>query len=146
MGGASGWMNNDIIQVTPGEIINIVVGNVGESTSFGTYLSANGGSWDSGGAGGHTWDYYQSRGYQFGGGVGADGGPWGGGGGGYGGDGADAINGSGGGGYGKQSVGRYGGGGYYCPGGGKRNTFGGRGIGVWTSDGKNVNSFLWIWW
>lgn len=82
MGGASGYMNNDVISVTPGEIINITIGEKGGGpTSFGTYLSASGGSESYGGSGGATWNYLTSEGKQFGGGVGSNGGPWGGGGG-----------------------------------------------------------------
>lgn len=87
-GGGSGWMNNGEITVTPGQKIDITIGNSGSSsggtTSFGTYLSANGGSLHNGGAGGGS----GGRGYQFGGGggyatiAGGDGGMWGGGGGG----------------------------------------------------------------
>lgn len=86
-GGGGGWMNNGEITVTPGQIIPITVGVggndrsiTGGTTSFGTYLSANGGSGQNGGSGGEGGD-----GYQFGGGAdGGNGGIWGGGGGGYG--------------------------------------------------------------
>lgn len=91
--GGSGWMNNDYIKLTPGEKVNITIGttnvkqwnaNAGGTSSFGTHLTAPGGSgYGSGGAGGIEGD-----GYQFGGGGSCywnnpgDGGPWGGGGGG----------------------------------------------------------------
>ena len=84
MSGGSGWMNNaDFNNLTVGQSIQITIGqgynaSSGGTTSFGTYLSANGGSGQSGGAGGPG-----GTGYQFGGGVGGDGGTWGGGGGGY---------------------------------------------------------------
>ena len=125
-GGGGGWMNNDTLTLEPGTLIFINIGSGGESventmyagsqhpfwatsggiTSFGTYLSASGGSaptipendyrnqsWyngtgGSGGAGGGGW-LHGGRGYQFGGGGGSldkgsggHGGPWGGGGGG----------------------------------------------------------------
>ena len=73
-GGGSGWMNNGELSITPGSKVNIIIGAGGRSgntaggtSSFGTYLSANGGSGHSGGAGGAG-----GRGYQFGGGGGAD--------------------------------------------------------------------------
>ena len=85
--GGSGWMNNaefnnltqgQTIQITVGQANTNVKGYAGGSTSFGTYLSANGGSGSSGGAGGaHGGD-----GYQFGGGGDGNGGTYGGGGGG----------------------------------------------------------------
>lgn len=64
-GGGSGWMNNDVITLTPGEEVPITIGlggnpngwsaDVGGVTSFGTYLSANGGGNQSkGGAGGYS--------------------------------------------------------------------------------------------
>ena len=100
--GGGGWMNNKLISVTSGEIIEILIGRGGTrriinlttqfydylnfpntnggTTFFGTYLSANGGSGGSsygggnGGAGGGT-DYYNGgTGYQFGGGSGYFGG------------------------------------------------------------------------
>ena len=125
-GGGGGWMNNDTLTLEPGTLIFINIGSGGESvedtsysgtqhpfwatsggiTSFGTYLSASGGSaptipnndyadesWyngtgGSGGAGGGG-RLHGGRGYQFGGGGGSlrngsggHGGPWGGGGGG----------------------------------------------------------------
>lgn len=91
--GGSGWMNNDYVKLTPGEKVNITIGtanvrkwdaNAGGPSSFGTYLTANGGAaFGDGGAGGIEGD-----GYQFGGGgacyynIPGNGGPWGGGGGG----------------------------------------------------------------
>ena len=95
-GGGSGWMNNDILILNPGEKINILIGaketgGSGQSTSFGTYLNAAGGrSSDhnpSGGAGGYGY-YDGGWGMMFGGGIslfgsGGDGGIWGGGGGGH---------------------------------------------------------------
>ena len=115
-GGGGGWMNNDILKLYTGAQIQITIGaggtksNVpsrgnikaksGGVSSFGVYLSANGGeggtasnggSGDAqpfggdGGSGGSG--SYGGLGYQFGGGfsyntTGADGGIWGGGGGG----------------------------------------------------------------
>ena len=107
-GGGGGWMNNGEFELTENSSISIVVGsgggigNAGGTTSFGTYLSANGGSpatnksgGDGGSGGGQTLQAlifsgtYVSirnagRGYQFGGGGGGNGhgGTWGGGGGG----------------------------------------------------------------
>lgn len=116
--GGSGWMNNDILTLTPGEIIPISIGssydytglynqiisnynnahqyimyldkekwafNAGQSSSFGTYLSASGGKGVNGGAGGASGDYNGGIGFQFGGGGsrwcnGGNGGVWGGGG------------------------------------------------------------------
>ena len=125
-GGGGGWMNNDTLTLEPGTLIFINIGSGGQSvedssydgiqhpfwatsggiTSFGTYLSASGGSaptipnndyvdenWvnatgGSGGSGGGG-RLHGGRGYQFGGGGGSlrngsggHGGPWGGGGGG----------------------------------------------------------------
>ena len=48
-GGGGGWMNNAILTLTPGQSISIligaggIVGASGETTTFGSYLSANGG-------------------------------------------------------------------------------------------------------
>ena len=126
-GGGGGWMNNDTLTLEPGTLIFINIGSGGESvedssysgmhypfwatsggiTSFGTYLSASGGSaptipnndyrnqsWynGTGGSGGSGGGGLKSggTGYQFGGGggnlasggSGGHGGPWGGGGGG----------------------------------------------------------------
>ena len=84
MSGAGGWMNNgEFNNLTVNQSITITIGkgknqSIGGTTSFGTYLSANGGGGRDGGAGGPG-----GNGYQFGGGVGGDGGMWGGGGGGY---------------------------------------------------------------
>ena len=147
-GGGSGWMNNDVFtNLIPGQLISIYIANAinggsGESSSFGSYLSANGGKSQNGGAGG-VYRYDKGGiGYQFGGGVGnygGDGGVWGGGGGGwwnggkggtYGGGGGTCINGGGG------NGGTYGGGGgggisrtmskFYGPG-GNGGTYGGNG-------------------
>ena len=113
-GGGGGYMNNAVVNVTPGEIITITIGaggegylttglvsgnmNSGGTTSFGTHLSANGGSGAAltarnagaggrGGAGGGGGGRGSGGiGDQFGGGggySGANGGTWGGGGGGY---------------------------------------------------------------
>lgn len=122
-GGGSGCMNNNIMQLVAGTMIPITIGsggsrqvangvngNSGGTTSFGAYMSANGGEGGfgrgdggNGGAGGGAGsirnDSYAyagntgGQGYQFGGGGCGDiftagghrgwGGPWGGGGGGY---------------------------------------------------------------
>ena len=111
-GGGGGFMNNNIFNLNKGEQIYIYIGNGGnlnspngESTSFGTYLSAtggngangcNGGNGSSGGGGGsetlqRLYGYAGGNGTQFGGGGGCittrrtgNGGTWGGGGGCYG--------------------------------------------------------------
>ena len=94
-GGGSGWMNNkEFNNLTNGQIIQITIGAggtlnsgvrspsvAGGTTSFGTYLSANGGSGTNGGAGGGVHISSNSsilsevgrtvrggKGYQFGGG------------------------------------------------------------------------------
>ena len=105
--GGGGWMNNNTISLAPGTNISIVIGKGGNgaiygrkaesggTTTFGVYLSANGGeggTFDNGGNGGSGGggSQYGGRGYQFGGGGGGfagnggDGGIWGGGGGGSG--------------------------------------------------------------
>lgn len=119
-GGGSGWMNNDIFTLIPRDVISITIGkpsiqykdptknNIaytygdGGSTSFGTYLSANGGEGGindntglRGGSGGSGWYGFNVDGYQFGAGCkpyivggtaatnGGNGGVWGGGSGGY---------------------------------------------------------------
>ena len=81
-GGGGGWMNNGEFKVSPGQKIPITIGaggNVGVAggtTSFGSYLSANGGGagssiGGSGGAGGGATDTQKGGdGYQFGGGGG----------------------------------------------------------------------------
>lgn len=112
-GGGGGWMNRGDIDVTPGQQIQITIGrgggsestNVGGTSSFGMYLSANGGQSLNGhgasgggatGSGSTKSEYGDAgHGYQFGGGGGIDdgeggglggnGGTWGGGGGGCGG-------------------------------------------------------------
>lgn len=103
--GGGGWMNNGTIDLVAGATIPITigaggarapysgeVGGTGGTTSFGIYLSANGGGggYDnkggSGGSGGGCVIGEGGDGYQFGGGGccygnGGNGGPWGGGGG-----------------------------------------------------------------
>ena len=93
--GGGGWMNNGEITIIPGQVIPVTIGRwsaannstvrdiTGGTTSFGTYLSANGGGGRSGSSG------VNGIGYQFGGGGGDgtniggyNGGMWGGGGGG----------------------------------------------------------------
>ena len=59
-GGGGGWMNNATLTLTPGDNISITIGaggnnefhRTGGTTSFGTYLSANGGETLNGGSGG----------------------------------------------------------------------------------------------
>lgn len=158
-GGGSGWMNNDILQLTPGEIINIYIGQgyyksnfigSGDAASFGTYLSANGGGSKHGGSGGSEYNSTTGMatgggvGYQFGGGygiwnIGGNGGVWGGGGagspanGGHGG-----TYGGGGAGYArnKSVSGRGGNGGIYGGGG-----FGENGYGIGGEYGGNGGTF-----
>lgn len=148
--GGSGWMNNDILELTPGDSIPITIGwsynksarfnlfnnnfttrfntsnyywyYTGESTSFGTYLSASGGQGINGGAAGHS-VYNKPIAYQFGGGggneQGGDGGVWGGGGSGnkggnggiYGGGGGSSFSGGSNLNFGGGNGGKYGGGG-----------------------------------
>ena len=84
-GGCGGAMNNDILTLTKGDKINITIGrstiSSGQSSSFGSYLSANGGS----GSGGYSWQQrvgiHGIPGMQFGGGMESNGGVYGGGGG-----------------------------------------------------------------
>lgn len=114
-----------------------------------------GGVWGAGGGGGYgsnggsSWRLYTGTDYDSANGLMAK--LYSAGGGGYGGDGEDGEYqsfaggstsvGAGGGGYGKVSVGRGGaGGGYYCPGGGKNNTRGGGGVGVW-KNGSLLRSY-----
>ena len=146
-GGGSGWMNNETIKISSGEKITITVGSggIGNSstngeythggtTSFGGYISANGGEsiWydgyfycgGNGGSGGSGGDGYA---YQFGGGAECakgggsgpgSGGVWGGGGGGLFGSWGGYYGGGGGAGR-YTSAYKYGGyGGYYGGGGG----------------------------
>ena len=169
-GGGGGWMNNDTLTLEPGTLIFINIGSGGESvedssysgthhpfwatsggiTSFGTYLSASGGSaptipnndyrdesWynatgGSGGAGGGG-RLHGGRGYQFGGGgggYGGNGGNYGGGGGGYGKSAFGGNNGGGGGGYyGRGGNDGGGGGGYGNGGNGTGRDDGGYGAG-----------------
>ena len=88
-GGGSGWMNNGELQISDNTTISITIGdgstnhdNAGGTSSFGTYLSANGGLGSDGGAGGFepdgggwggmitpTGNNYNGIGYQFGGGA-----------------------------------------------------------------------------
>lgn len=122
-GGGGGWMNNDILTIQNGENVMISIGDgvswnssdTGGTTSFGSYLSANGGDRISGGSGsGYSGgSHHYCYGYQFGGGYGSSGGVW------------------GGGGYGKGADGGLCGGGYYCPSGGADGTKGGGGFGLW---------------
>ena len=89
-GGGGGWMNNSWLTITPGTLVSVTIGaggacgtrynknaNAGGTTSFGSYLSAAGGSgaWINstnyifGGNGGSGGGGEQGgRGYQFGGG------------------------------------------------------------------------------
>lgn len=134
-GGGSGWMNNgEFNNLTPGTSVKITIGGSissntyasGGSSSFGNYLSANGGSggWNWGGGIGGSGGAGSNRrsggtGFQFGGGGGAPGGRggiWGGGGGGYG---DYSMTGS----FDGGSGGQYGGGG----GGGSNSSNGGNG-------------------
>ena len=99
-GGGGGWMNNGEFNISNEINIQITIGKgghgyfnsmnsqyfsmVGGTTSFGTYLSANGGSYSDGGSGGGSSS--GGTGFQFGGGGstdshGGNGGTWGGGGG-----------------------------------------------------------------
>ena len=173
-GGGGGWMNKGTITVTPLETIQIVVGKggnptvSGESSSFGVYLSANGGSsggrdGGDGGSGGGGYTPHAStdggNGHQFGGGggynIGGDGGVWGGGGGsitgpGHGGDGG--TYGGGGCGVNGGDGGTYGGGGAATNRGymayGRGGTYGGNGGGwnntraIWNAEnGTNTSSW-----
>ena len=127
-GGGSGWMNNEVFtNLTPGQSIPITIGDavigVGQPTSFGTYLSGNGGYYMNGGAAGGSNSDSRGNAYQFGGGsayrnYGGDGGVWGGGGSGgkYGGNGG--IYGGGGGSGIDINYGKGGDGGTYGGGGG----------------------------
>lgn len=103
VGGGGGWMNNGEFTITPGTVVRIELGeggyqissttnpHSGGTTTFGTYLSANGGgaasaicggNGGSGGGGGGRLNANGGRGYQFGGGGGwshgGQGGAWGG--------------------------------------------------------------------
>ena len=150
-GGGGGWMNNGIIKLNARDIIKITIGSGGNSqkaggtSSFGTYLSANGGEGTgfrqagngASGGGGLVWRTTGGDGYQFGGGGGSElrggnGGKWGGGGGGgsngkYGYQGGNGGYYGGGGGSGKSDIGGHGG--YYGGGGGGTVTGGNSGLG-----------------
>ena len=160
LGGCGGWMNNADLSLTPGTSIRITIGKGGTpdqgvsggTTSFGSYLSANGGSTPSGenyegggeGGSGGGGDYgHAGIGRQFGGGGGAelhnsgrtaggDGGIWGGGGGvgssSYSLSAVYGLNGANG--------GQYGGGGGGYQSGGRGGTYGGNG-GKYPSNGIN---------
>ena len=94
-GGGGGWMNNATLTLTPGTNIYITIGAGGTSngytggtSSFGTYLSANGGTVGLGSSsGGDFGSGAGYRGYQFSGGgafrSGGNGGTYGGAGGGF---------------------------------------------------------------
>ena len=145
--GCGGYMNNGEITVSPNQSIQITIGaggsigGTGGTTTFGTYLSANGGSLVAGGSGGAYCD-----GSQFGGGgggnsygnKGGNGGMWGGGGGsifGNGGNGGTYGGGGGGGGSLNLNVYRGGNGGTYGGGGG-----GGTWLpGAITAENRNYN-------
>jgi len=137
-GYGSGWMANEVYtNLQTGQAINIIIGKInpdynniitsqstGGTSSFGTYIYANGGDGLHGGAGGGDSRSYGGIGYQFGGGAGGrsggSGGPWGGGGGAYG----YQVSGNGG------HGGTYGGGGggsFYGGWGGNGGTYGGGG-------------------
>ena len=101
-GGGGGYMNNDTLQLSQGSLVTITLGaggvsnssnTTGGTTSFGTYLSANGGTVLNGGSGGGGGRTVSTGGIQFGrvagsgtqfggGGPGGNGGIYGGGGGG----------------------------------------------------------------
>lgn len=74
-GGGGGYMNNGNITLSSGTAVKITIGSAGGTTSFGTYLSANGGGsgsyWrgGSGGSGGWGGDNGGDA-FQFGGGAG----------------------------------------------------------------------------
>lgn len=99
--GGGGWMNNGEIALNAGSSVSITIGaggkniNSGGTTSFGSYLSANGGGAGNGyrGGNGGSGGGWGGTGFQFGGGGGSiyigstsggNGGMWGGGGGGFG--------------------------------------------------------------
>ena len=153
-GGGGGWMNNGEFNIPGGTNIHIEIGNggsnqAGGTTSFGSYLSANGGEAGSrylggsgGSGGGGSFDrtisamFKGGDGYQFGGGGGGEnggnGGQYGGGGGGCGtldragkgGDGGMYGGGGGGGGY------LYNGRSVYMSNGGNGGKYGGGGGGA----------------
>ena len=123
-GGGGGWMNNGDLTLANGSSIPITIGaggitnykgnydgGAGGSSSFGIWLSANGGEGgefsqygqgnggDGGSGGGGGWNGSGGRGYQFGGGgggwyanTGGLGGPWGGAGGSRSNNGRNGIN------------------------------------------------------
>lgn len=119
-GGGGGYMAYSTASIPNNTSVPVTIGNgstaatsAGGTTSFGTYVSANGGLGQNGGTGGGgkggLWDGNVSR-SAVAGGTGSYGGG-GGGGGGYGGDGETRYHGSGGEGYAGGSGGTYGGGG-----------------------------------
>ena len=158
-GGGSGWMNNDIVTLLSGVQVYITIGNGGKSTyinssyvyaydggttSFGGYLSANGGessfqkSGNGGASGAGYGSYVKPISYQFGGGAGAsysnggDGGVWGGGGGCVATSGSDKTSGNG---------GTYGGGGGAIGASlGKGGTYGGNGGTIYNAAENGTNT------
>lgn len=169
-GGGSGWMVNDYVSINEGQIVQIQIGSgggaengynagSGGTTSFGTYLYANGGEgghsgwWEAyggnGGAGGHGANVGGS-GYLWGGGggpwgdvagFGGDGGIWGGGGGSRTKGGNGGIYGGGGGAWYDNggNGGKYGGGGGGRSKGGTGGEFGGDGGGSnYPTNGTNT--------
>ena len=167
-GGGGGWMNNAIFtNLTPGQVIPIVIGiggtieynttYSGGTSTFGSYLSANGGEkatsssynattgigtgggGGNGGSGGGTGGSNGGIGYQFGGGGssqhGGRGGMWGGGGGG-------GINGGTGGTYGGGGgagfLGTAGTGGTYGGGGGAGCRFNGYNSSIWKYGNRGI--------
>lgn len=86
-GGGGGWMNNSILNLEAGKVIPITIGaggmnnqpsKVGQTSSFGTHISALGGQGSCGGSGGGDMfnavgssdpPRFVSSGYQFGGGA-----------------------------------------------------------------------------
>lgn len=155
MGGGSGWMNNDTIQLLSGVQVyisigsggvtvysNNIVGHDGGTTSFGGYLSAAGGesSYGKGGNGGSSGEQFgwmvTGIAYQFGGGScyftgnGSNGGVWGGGGG-------STVQGRRG---GKGGIYGGGGGGTYSVSAGSGGTYGGNGGSIYSAAENGTNT------